>query len=124
VARVAFDALSNAVFGQESSGGKNLIGQQTPYGVPVGAMQTLPSTAAAMAGKLGVPFNPSRLTSKSPEDIAYQRQLGNAYLQEGLQKTGNVRDALRYYYGGPNRKMWGSKTNAYADTVLGKLGGR
>ena len=119
---MAFAALSDAVFGQESSHGKNLIGQRTAYGTPVGAMQTLPTTAAAMAAKIGVPFSPSRLTSHDPADIAYQRQLGNAYLSEGLAKTGNVRDALRYYYGGPNRKMWGPKTNAYADTVLGRMG--
>jgi hypothetical protein len=40
-----------------------------------------------------------------------------------LQRTGNVRDALRYYHGGPNRSMWGPKTNAYADSILSRLGG-
>jgi hypothetical protein len=76
-----------------------------------------------MASKLGIPFDASRLTSHAPVDIAYQRQLGDAYLQEGLQKTGNPRDALRYYYGGPNRSLWGPKTNAYADAIMSRLGG-
>jgi hypothetical protein len=76
-----------------------------------------------MASKLGIPFDASRLTSHAPADIAYQRQLGDAYLQEGLQKTGNPRDALRYYYGGPNRSLWGPKTNAYADAIMSRLGG-
>jgi soluble lytic murein transglycosylase-like protein len=84
-------------------------------------MQTLPSTAAEMASKLGISFDPSRMTSHAPADIAYQRQLGNAYLREGLQKTGNIRDALRYYHGGPNRALWGPKTNAYAASILERL---
>lgn len=87
-------------------------------------MQTLPSTAKEMAGKLGLPWRPDLLTDKSDLGANYQRTLGEAYLNEGLQKTGNVRDALRYYHGGPNRRMWGPKTNAYADSILSKLGGR
>jgi soluble lytic murein transglycosylase-like protein len=83
----------------------------------------LPDTAREMAGKLGLPFNPQLLRSNDPTALGYQHKLGAAYLQEGLQKTGNVRDALRYYHGGPNRKMWGPKTNAYADAILGRLGG-
>ena len=118
-----FPKISDAVFGQESTSGKNLVGKQTPYGIPVGGMQTLPSTAQAMAGKLGVQYDPARMTSHAPEDVAYQRQLGNAYLLEGLRSTGNLRDGLRYYYGGPNRSMWGPKTNAYADSVMGRMKG-
>jgi soluble lytic murein transglycosylase-like protein len=83
----------------------------------------LPDTAAQMARKLGLPFRPDLLQSNDPVAIDYQRRLGAAYLQEGLQRTGNVRDALRYYHGGPNRSIWGPKTNAYADTILGRLGG-
>jgi soluble lytic murein transglycosylase-like protein len=83
----------------------------------------LPDTAREMAGKLGLPFRPDLLRSNDPVALDYQRRLGMAYLQEGLQATGNVRDALRYYHGGPNRSMWGPKTNAYADSVLNRLGG-
>jgi soluble lytic murein transglycosylase-like protein len=86
-------------------------------------MQTLPGTAKEMAGKLGLPWRPDLLTSKDGVGARYQQALGDAYLHEGLEKTGNVRDALRYYHGGPNRKMWGRKTNAYADQVLGRLRG-
>ena len=85
-------------------------------------MQTLPSTAQEMAAKLGVPYDPARMTSHAPADIAYQRQLGDAYLLQGLRTEGNVRDGLRYYYGGPNHAMWKDKTNAYADAVLGRMG--
>lgn len=85
--------------------------------------QLLPGTAREMAGKTGVPWRPEMLTGRTPEAGAYQEQLGRAYFNEGLQKTGNLRDALRYYHGGPNRKLWGPKTNTYADTILGRLGG-
>ena len=93
----------------------------TKYGQALGPMQTLPGTAREMAGRLGVPYQESRLTSHAPQDIAYGRQLGEAYLQEGYNKTGNVRDALRYYHGGPNRKLWGHDTNAYANGIMSRL---
>jgi hypothetical protein len=76
-----------------------------------------------MAGKVGLPYRPDLLRSNDPAALQYQHQLGAAYLNEGFQKTGNLRDALRYYHGGPNRKMWGPKTNAYADAIMGRLGG-
>lgn len=84
----------------------------------------LPATAREMAGKLGLPWRPDWLRGTSPEAAEYQKRLGRAYLDEGLAKTGNMRDALRYYHGGPNRSLWGPKTNAYADAVLGRAGGR
>jgi soluble lytic murein transglycosylase-like protein len=84
----------------------------------------LPGTAKEMAQKLGLPFRPDLLRSNAPEALDYQRRLGSAYLQEGLSKTGNMRDALRYYHGGPDRSMWGPKTNAYADAVLARLSGK
>lgn len=107
---------------QESSGKAGAVGPKTPWGNALGLMQTLPETAKEMAGKLGLPWQPHLLTDKSPTGAQYQRTLGEAYLQEGLQKTGNIRDALRYYHGGPNRKMWGPKTNGYADSILSKWG--
>ena len=83
----------------------------------------LPDTAKEMAAKIGVPYRPDLLHSNDPAALDYQHRLGAAYLQEGLDRTGNVRDALRYYHGGPNRRLWGPKTNAYAEAILGRLGG-
>lgn len=115
-----FDALIQ----QESGGRPGVRGPQTKYGQPLGMTQLLPDTAREMAGKLGLPFRPDLLEGSTPEAAQYQQALGRAYYQEGLAKTGNVRDALRYYHGGPNRAMWGPKTNAYADAVLSRVGGR
>ena len=89
----------------------------------LGSTQMLPDTAKAMASKLGLPWRPDLLQSNNPVALQYQRTLGQAYLREGLATTGNMRDALRYYHGGPNRSMWGPKTNAYADAVLSRIGG-
>ncbi len=85
--------------------------------------QMLPATAQEMAGKLGVPWRPDLLRGTSPEAAQYQLKLGKAYFDEGLRTTGNVRDALRYYHGGPSRSMWGRKTNRYADEVLARVKG-
>jgi soluble lytic murein transglycosylase-like protein len=84
--------------------------------------QMLPATAQEMAGKVGLPWQPSLMTSASPQGAAYQRQLGEAYFQQALHATGNVPDALRYYHGGPNRALWGPKTEQYARSVLARLG--
>jgi hypothetical protein len=85
--------------------------------------QMLPDTAKEMAGKLGLPWRPDLLTDKSPLGASYQEQLGRAYFNEGLRKTGNLRDAFRYYHGGPDRSLWGPKTNAYANALMSRMGG-
>jgi hypothetical protein len=121
----ASDKTFDALIQQESSGGKNLVGPLTKYGRALGAGQTLPDTARAMAKRLGIAWQPERLTSHKPEDIAYQKQLAAAYWKEALQKcNGNVYDALCYYHGGPDRDQWGPKTRAYAANVMKRVGGK
>jgi soluble lytic murein transglycosylase len=105
---------------QHESGGNGLA--VSPMGA-LGSTQMLPGTAKEMAGKLGLAFNPALLRDKSPAALKYQRALGEAYLKEGLERTGNIRDALHYYHGGPDRHQWGPKTRAYADSILSALGG-
>lgn len=83
----------------------------------------LPGTAQEMASKLGLPFREDLLRSNDPLALRYQQTLGAAYLREGFDKTGNVRDALHYYHGGPDRRQWGPKTHTYAEDVLRRLGG-
>lgn len=110
----------DAVIQQESHGSGTAV---SPKGA-LGSTQMLPATAKAMAKKTGLPWRPDLLRSNSKEALQYQRILGEAYLQEGLEVTGNPIDALHYYHGGPNRAQWGPKTHAYAEAVLGRLGGR
>lgn len=123
VAAFNTDKVFAELIQQESRGRAGIRGQQTPYGVPLGKTQMLPDTAREMAGKLGLQWRPEMLTGKTPDAAQYQERLGRAYFDEGLAKTGNIRDALRYYHGGPNRRLWGPKTNSYADAILRRLGG-
>jgi soluble lytic murein transglycosylase len=109
-----------ALIKQESGGNGLAVSNQGA----MGSTQMLPSTARQMAQKLGLPFRPDLLRSNKPEGLQYQRKLGEAYLSEGLATTGNLRDALHYYHGGPDRRQWGPKTRAYANAVLAHLGGR
>lgn len=105
--------------GQQESGNRpGAVGPMTQYGQAFGSMQVQDPTGKEMAGKLGIQWRPELMRGTSPEAAAYQKKIGDAYLQEGLDKTGNVRDALHYYHGGPNRRLWGPKTRSYADSVL------
>lgn len=115
-------SIMPALIAQESGGRAGVLGPQTRYGRAIGRTQMLPGTAREMAGKVGLPFDESLLRGTSPEAAAYQDRLGQAYLEEGLQKTGNIRDALMYYHGGPDRRLWGPKTQAYAGEVLARVG--
>jgi len=107
---------------QESGGRVGVLGPQTQYGQAQGMTQMLPATAQGVAKRLGVPWRADLMTGKSPEAAQYQRALGQGYLEEALSKTGNVTDALKYYHGGPNRRLWGPKTNAYANGIARRLG--
>lgn len=116
-------SMMDALIAQESGGNGNAVGPQTPYGQAQGSTQMLMETAEGVARKLGIPWNPSLMRGDTPNALAYQRQLGQAYLQEGLDKYGgDIRQALRYYHGGPNEALWGPKTNAYADAVMARMG--
>ena len=122
--RVAFQGAFDALIEQESGGRPGAVGPQTKYGRALGMTQMLPDTAREMAAKVGLPFRPDLLRGTSPQAAEYQKRLGRAYFEEGLAKTGNLRDALHYYHGGPDRSLWGPKTKAYAASVMRRMGGR
>ena len=109
-----------ALIHQESGGNGMAVSNKGA----IGSTQMLPATAREMARKVGLPFRPDLLRSNKPEALQYQHRLGQAYLEEGLAKTGNLRDALHYYHGGPDRSQWGPKTRSYANSILAALGSR
>lgn len=115
------EALFPALVQQESRGRAGAVGPNTQWGNALGKTQMLPATAREMAQRVGVPFDERRLRGTSPEDAAYQDQLGLAYLQQGFERTGNAREALMYYHGGPDRRLWGPKTRQYAEDVLRRV---
>jgi soluble lytic murein transglycosylase-like protein len=94
----------------------------TQYGQALGKTQMLPATAKEMAQRLGLPFDERLLRGTDSKSAAYQERLGKAYFAQGLEETGNMRDALHYYHGGPNRKLWGPKTRRYANQILARAG--
>jgi|GEM_PF-3319162 len=113
------DALFESLIKTESGGRPGILGPMTDYGQAQGLTQMLPETAQAMAQKLGVPWKPELMTGTSPEAADYQRRLGRAYFDEGMQKYGgDPVKALMYYHGGPNEALWGPKTQDYAQSVL------
>lgn len=114
-------AVMGSLIQQESGGRAGVLGPQTRYGQAQGLTQMLPATAESVAKKLGVPWRPDLMTGTSKAAAAYQRALGQAYLEEGYQATGNIRDALHYYHGGPSRKLWGPKTRGYAESVISRM---
>jgi soluble lytic murein transglycosylase-like protein len=124
-ARRRFPDLMGAVIQQESGGRAGAVGPETPYGRALGMSQMLPATAREMAGKLGLPYREDLLRGTDEQSAQYQRRLGEAYLHEGLTRYGDDhRRALMYYHGGPDERMWGPKTRAYADQTLRRLRGR
>lgn len=120
---VSNDDIFRSLIKQES-GGKAQFGPATAYGRAEGSTQMLPATAQQMAKKLGVAWHPELMgDNNSKEALAYQKLLGRAYFDEGMDKYGgDVRKALMYYHGGPDQKLWGPKTNAYADAILKRVG--
>lgn len=84
-------------------------------------MQVQDATGQEMAQKLGLPWRPDLMRGTDQASADYQRAIGNAYLREGIDKTGSTLGGLMYYHGGPNRRYWGPKTRAYAAEVLRRI---
>lgn len=112
-----------AMIQQESGGRPGVVGPQTRYGRAEGMTQMLPATAKATAARIGEQWRPELMRGNTPEAAAYQERLGLAYLQEGIEKTGSLEGAFKYYHGGPDRRLWRSKTNRYAQEVSARLTG-
>lgn len=95
--------LLAALVKQESGGNPNAVNSETGA---TGLGQLMPTTAK----ELGV-------TDRTDPE---QSLRGAAdYLAQGYKKyPDDPRKALMYYYGGPNEKKWGPRTQAYPDQVL------
>lgn len=118
-----FETTWRAAIQQESGGRPGVPGPKTQYGTAQGLTQMLPATAKSMAGKLGLPWVPSMMSGKTPEAADYQEKLGRAYFKEAWDAMGgDPTKALMYYHGGPNQKLWGSKTRQHAAAVLARMG--
>jgi len=91
---------------QESSYRSNAIGVQTQWGRAKGIMQYLDGTAQG----LGInPFDPAEAIPAAAKQ-----------LRERLDAGASMKDAVMEHFAGPDRKLWGAKTAAYGDEVMGK----
>jgi soluble lytic murein transglycosylase-like protein len=122
VRRVTFADFKRAIIGQETGG---------RYGVPnaegsgaMGIGQVMPATTKALAARLGLPYRPDLMTGTSSAAKQYQDQITDAAAREAWEVgAGDPARAAMYYHGGSNRKRWGPKTRAYANSVLNRLRG-
>lgn len=118
-----FEAFVDALTQVESGGRVGVPGPPTQYGTANGLMQVLDTTGEAVAKQLGVPWRPDLMRDKSPEGAAYQKMIGTAYAKEAWDAAGgDPKVAAMYYHGGPNRAIWGPKTQAHGEKVVARLG--
>lgn len=86
-----------------------VTGPPTRYGRAVGSMQILPSTGRAMGcGNL--------------RDTRQNVRCGVLYLRRSLDRHGDAGLAALEFHGGPNRRLWGPRTQRYRQMVLARMG--
>lgn len=89
----------------------------------MGIGQVMPDTAKALSGRLGLPYRPDLMGGTSPAAKRYQDAITEAAAREAWEASGgDPRRAAMYYHGGSNQRQWGPKTNAYANSILARLG--
>lgn len=92
---------------QESRFNANAVGPDTKWGTAKGMMQYLDSTS----NSLGInPFDPAQAI-----DAAAMQ------MRQRLDSGDSLEDAIKNHHAGPNRKLWGEKTEAYGSDILGKM---
>lgn len=100
----AAQALSAAI---EHVGEHSAADAVSPKGA-LGVRQLTPDTAKAAANRLGIKYEPERLTSKAPADVAYNRRLSDEQLRWLSQRyDGNIALVAAAYNAGPgNVDAW------------------
>jgi N12 class adenine-specific DNA methylase len=93
---------------QESRYNAQAIGPTTQWGRAKGMMQYLDSTAKGMGIN---PFAPEEAIPAAAKQI-----------RERLDKGYSMEDAVKEHFAGPDRKLWGPKTDAYGREVMQKVG--
>lgn len=79
------------------------------------------STGAAGMAQL-MPTTARMLGVSNPNDPVQAIPAAAKYLRQGLDRYGgDVTQALKFYYGGPNEHLWGPKTQAYPGQVMARL---
>lgn len=90
------------------SGFRFVQGPPTPWGRAQGPHQILCATARELG---------EHDCSRLMRDAERSADLSARYVRMGYEATGSWHGAAAHYHGGPNRRMWGPKTRAYAAAV-------
>lgn len=118
---LSIQSVLPAIVAQESGGNYAAVNGETGA---LGAYQVMPTTAQTLAGRLGLPWNPTLMTSDSPAGRAYQDRIGQAAIQEAIDASGGDPATMAaYYHGGSDRSKWGPRTQQYANEVVARIGG-
>jgi len=112
-------AFALAVTHQESGFNPRAVGPQTRYGRAYGPTQMLLPTARGMG---------YRGDARGLLNARTGARFGVRYMANALRECGgDIECAARRYHGGPNRRIWGARTQAYARAVSAhyrRYGGR
>lgn len=93
-----------AIAHQESRFNPNAYNKETKA---AGMFQYIPATAKA----LGI----------DPWDALQSMDAAAMQLRQRLDLGETLEEAIRHHHGGPNRSIWGSNNDAYANDVMGKI---
>ena len=90
------------------SGYRFVQGPPTKWGRAQGPHQILCGTARELG---------ERDCSRLMRDAERSADLAARYVRQGYDATGSWHGAAAYYHGGPDKRIWGKKTRAYAAAV-------
>ncbi len=115
------DAFRRAIIQQESGGRFGIANTEGSGAMGLG--QIMPDTARALAKRLGLPYRPDLLAGKGKEAQQYQIALTNEATREAFDYgKGDIGKAAAYYFAGPDKSKWGSKTKKYQSDIMRRLG--
>jgi soluble lytic murein transglycosylase-like protein len=94
---------------QESRFNARAVGPPTLWGRAYGPLQVLPSTARTVE---------QHVTARDLLSNDAGVRVGLRYLRNALREAnGDQHTAAMRYHGGPNRRLWGQRTRAYAAAI-------
>lgn len=121
---LTIDILKPMFVAQESSGDYTAVNAETGA---LGRYQVMPETGAALAKRLGLPWNPQLMRLNTVSGRAYQDQIGARAIQDSIDAGGgDPRRIFSHYYSGKAdayAKPGNPRTAQYVRDMMGRLTG-
>lgn len=116
-----FDAFARAIISQETGGRYGIANAEGSGAMGVG--QVMPDTAKTLAARIGLPYRAELMAGTGPAARKYQDAITREALKDAWRAGGgNVAEAAKYYFAGPDKKGHGPKTRRYAQDILRRMG--